>query len=74
MTNAFLDFDENKWTKLKRNLKILDFGAGSGVNTEMLSVFGKVDVFEKNKIALNFLRKNIKINKSFSNLTMKENH
>ena len=60
--------------KLKRNLKILDFGAGSGVNTEMLSVFGKVDVFEKNKIALNFLRKNIKINKSFSNLTMKENH
>ena len=60
--------------KLKRNLKILDFGAGSGVNTEMLSEFGKVDVFEKNKIALNFLRKNIKINKSFSNLTMKENH
>lgn len=60
--------------KLKRNLKILDFGAGSGVNTEMLSVFGKVDVFEKNKTALNFLRKNIKINKSFSNLTMKENH
>ena len=67
-------FQTIKEINFKKNTRLLDFGAGSGVNTEMLSVFGKVDVFEKNKIALNFLRKNIKINKSFSKLTMKENH
>jgi len=63
-----------KEIKLKKNLKILDFGAGSGVNTDILSKFGKVDIFEKNKIALNYLKNNIKINKSFSKLKMKKNH
>ena len=67
-------FEIIKEIELKKNLKILDFGAGSGVNIEMLSTFGKVDVFEKNKIALNFIKKNIKINKAFSKLKMKKNY
>lgn len=67
-------FEIIKEIELKKNLKILDFGAGSGVNIEMLSIFGKVDVFEKNKIALNFIKKNIKINKAFSKLKMKKNY
>ena len=53
--------------KNKKNFSILDFGAGSGTNIEILTKLGKVDVFEKNKKMKNFLklkyknRKNIKI-------------
>ena len=52
--------------KNKKNFSILDFGAGSGTNIEILAKLGKVDVFEKNKKMKNFLklkyknRKNIK--------------
>ena len=57
----------NTQFKKKKNFSILDFGAGSGTNIEILAKLGKVDVFEKNKKMKNFLklkyknRKNIKI-------------
>jgi len=41
----------------KKKLKILDFGAGSGVNLSMLSRFGKVNIYEPHKKTQKFLRK-----------------
>ena len=48
---------KKKVTKLGNKLKILDYGAGSGANIEMLSKFGKVFVYEKNNDAQNYLKK-----------------
>ena len=51
----------------KKRLSILDFGAGSGANIEILNKLGKVDVYETNQKMKNFLKykfkrsKNIKI-------------
>ena len=55
-----------KKIKKKKNFTILDFGSGSGTNVEMLSSFGKVDLFEKNlkarlHLKYRFKKKNIKI-------------
>tara|TARA_B100000780_G_scaffold205091_1_gene145730 strand:- start:807 stop:1523 length:717 start_codon:yes stop_codon:yes gene_type:complete len=41
----------------KKRISILDFGSGSGTNINMLSDFGKVDVYEKDKTTSNFLKK-----------------
>jgi SAM-dependent methyltransferase len=46
----------NKFKKSKK-LKILDFGAGSGTNTLMLSEYGDVFVFEKDKKSQEYLKK-----------------
>ena len=81
-----IENNENHWwfegrkelikTILKKNFKkkkieILDFGAGSGVNIEMLSDFGNVYAFEPHKETQNYLKKKfkkkkIKIIKSFN--------
>lgn len=51
----------------KKPLLILDFGAGSGANIEILTKLGKVDIYETNKKMKNFLNykfkkiKNVKI-------------
>tara|TARA_Y100000591_G_C21761219_1_gene660192 strand:+ start:462 stop:1175 length:714 start_codon:yes stop_codon:yes gene_type:complete len=41
----------------KKRLKILDFGAGSGTNIDILSKFGKVHIYEKDKKMSNYLKK-----------------
>ena len=41
----------------KEKISVLDFGSGSGTNVEMLSKFGKVDVFEIDKNTKSFLKK-----------------
>ena len=41
----------------KKNLKILDFGSGSGVNLKMLSKFGLVNIYEPHKQTKKFLKK-----------------
>mgnify|MGYP001501047358 CR=1 FL=1 len=56
----------------KKKIKILDFGAGSGVNLDMLSKFGEVNIYEPNKIAKKYLKKeynkkNFKILNTFKN-------
>lgn len=57
----------------KKKINILDFGAGSGVNTDMLFKYGIVDVHEKNKIARSYIKKNTKIKRIYSNLKLKKN-
>ncbi len=41
----------------KKNLKILDFGSGSGVNLSMLSKYGHVSIFETHKETRRYLKK-----------------
>ena len=41
----------------KKNLKILDFGSGSGVNLYMLSKYGHVSIFETHKETQRYLKK-----------------
>ena len=41
----------------KRKINILDYGAGSGVNINMLSKFGKVNIYEPHKQTTNYLLK-----------------
>ena len=45
---------------LKKKNNILDFGAGSGVNLDMLEKYGLVDVHEQNRYAKKLSKKNIK--------------
>ena len=47
----------SKFVFKNNKLKILDFGAGSGANTIALSRYGEVYVYEKNKNALEHLKK-----------------
>ena len=42
---------------LKKNINILDFGAGSGVNLDMLRKHGLVDIHEQNKYARTAIKK-----------------
>ena len=50
----------------KKKIKILDFGAGSGTNTIMLSKYGDVYVYEKDKKSQEYLKKKFdKINNIF---------
>ena len=66
--------------KLKKKSSILDFGAGSGVNLDMLEKYGLVDIHEQNKYARTAIKnkyKNIKnlystlkINKNFYDLIL----
>ena len=44
----------------KREINILDFGAGSGTNIRMLSKYGKVYVYEKDEKTSNFLKEKFK--------------
>jgi len=46
-----------KFNLKKKKLKILDFGAGSGVNIQMLAQFGVVDIYEPHKETKIFLKK-----------------
>ena len=48
----------------KKPLSILDFGAGSGTNVEILTKLGSVDVFEDNNKMRKFLKKRFKKNKN----------
>ena len=41
----------------KKKLQILDFGAGSGTNIDILSKFGKVHIYEKDKEMDSYLKK-----------------
>ena len=60
---------------LSKKSKILDFGAGSGVNIDMLKKYGQVDVHEKNIVArINIKKKHGEINKIYSNLKIKKNY
>tara|TARA_B100000989_G_scaffold81290_1_gene57976 strand:- start:1624 stop:2334 length:711 start_codon:yes stop_codon:yes gene_type:complete len=67
-------FNLIKQIKFQKKINILDFGAGSGVNTEMLTHFGAVDVFEKNKVALKNLKQKLRIKNSYSKFNMKKNY
>ena len=58
----------------KKKINILDFGSGSGVNIEMLTKYGRVDLQEKNKIARLNLKKIKNINKIYSSLKIKKNY
>jgi 2-polyprenyl-3-methyl-5-hydroxy-6-metoxy-1,4-benzoquinol methylase len=58
----------------KKKINILDFGSGSGVNIEMLTRYGKVDLQEKNKIARLNLKRIKNINKIYSSLKIKKNY
>jgi SAM-dependent methyltransferase len=42
---------------VKKNINILDFGSGSGVNVDMLSKYGRVNIFEPHLPTQNFLRR-----------------
>ena len=58
----------------KNKKNILDFGAGSGVNLDMLEKYGLVDIHEQNKYARTALKnKNKKIKNLYSNLKIKRN-
>ena len=56
----------------KKKINILDFGAGSGVNLDMLIKYGKVDIHEKNKFARSIIKKNKKIYKVYNSLNFKK--
>ena len=49
----------------KNKLNILDFGSGSGVNIQMLSKFGFVNIYEPHSETRNFLRLKYKNKKKF---------
>ncbi len=57
----------------KRKIKILDFGAGSGVNLSMLSRFGSVSIYEPHKKTQKFLEKKYS-SKKFNILTKLNNN
>ena len=57
----------------KKKINILDFGVGSGVNTNILFKYGFVDVQEQNKFARMKIKKNKRIRKIYSNLKIKKN-
>jgi len=57
---------------LKKRNNILDFGAGSGVNLDMLSKYGLVDIHEKNKYARAIIKKEKKIKNLYSTLKIKK--
>ena len=42
---------------LKKNINILDFGSGSGVNVNMLSKYGHVTIYEPHLLTRNYLKK-----------------
>ena len=50
----------------KEKISVLDFGSGSGTNVEMLSKFGKVDVFEIDKNTKSFLKKKFRKKKKIN--------
>ena len=59
---------------LKKKNNILDFGAGSGVNLDMLEKYGLVDVHEQNKYAKKIIqKKHKKIKNLYSTLKIKKN-
>jgi SAM-dependent methyltransferase len=57
--------------RIKKKLKILDFGSGSGTNIDILRKYGSVYVYEKNKKMNTYLRK--KYNK-IKNVTVINNY
>ena len=57
---------------LKKKKNILDFGAGSGVNLDMLRKHGLVDIHEKNKYARAIIKKEKKIKNLYSTLKIKK--
>ena len=56
----------------KKKINILDFGAGSGVNLNMLIRHGRVDIYEKNKFARSIIKKNKKIYKVYNSFNFKK--
>ena len=58
---------------LKKKKNILDFGAGSGVNLDMLKKHGLVDIHEQNKYARAVIKKERKIKNLYSTLKIKKN-
>ena len=58
---------------LKKKKNILDFGAGSGVNLDMLRKHGLVDIHEQNKYARAIIKKERKIKNLYSTLKIKKN-
>ena len=58
---------------LKKKKNILDFGAGSGVNLDMLRKHGLVDIHEQNKYARAIIKKEKKIKNLYSTLKIKKN-
>ena len=58
---------------LKKKNNILDFGAGSGVNLDMLRKHGLVDIHEQNKYARAIIKKERKIKNLYSTLKIKKN-
>ena len=58
---------------LKKKNNILDFGAGSGVNLDMLRKHGLVDIHEQNKYARTIIKKERKIKNLYSTLKIKKN-
>ena len=44
------------FTKKEKNIEILDFGAGSGTNINMLNKYGNVDVYEQDILSLTHLK------------------
>ena len=57
---------------LKKKKNILDFGAGSGVNLDMLRKHGLVDIHEQNKYARAVIKKERKIKNLYSTHKIKK--
>lgn len=57
--------------KYNRNLNILDYGAGSGVNINFLNKFGKVTIYEPHQPTLKYLKENFTNIKLLGNKNVK---
>ena len=47
--------------RIKKKIKILDFGCGVGINLDMLKLFGNVTAFDENKLAIKQIKNKTRV-------------